>query len=101
VGAIDIEIGLDHIRYVRRPDLSDKAPTVEVITKDITLTLKFPSWSKTGQSRADAQGFGELVASFMHLPDSEVPKVGGSELNPAIDQSTNASIGAGVSSQIS
>jgi hypothetical protein len=85
VGAIDTEIDIDDIRYVRRPDLRDKAPTVEVITKDITLMVKFPAWSKTGQSPADAQGLVELVASFMHLPNSEVPKVGGSELGPAID----------------
>ncbi|EAR24763.1 hypothetical protein A20C1_05766 [marine actinobacterium PHSC20C1] len=100
VGAIDTEIGVEDIRYVRRPDLGDKAPTVEVITKDITLTSKFPSWSRTGKSRADAQRLGELVASFMHLPDSEVSKVGRSELNPAIDQSANTSIGAGASNQV-
>ncbi|TFD48559.1 hypothetical protein E3T46_15100 [Cryobacterium sp. Hh11] len=63
----------------------------------IPLTSKFPSWSKTGQSRTDAQRLGELVASFMRLPDSEVPKVERRELDAAVDQATNASIGAGAS----
>ncbi|WP_105034774.1 hypothetical protein [Cryobacterium aureum] len=97
VGAIDTELAVDDIRYVRRSDQSDKATTVEVITKDITLTLKFPSWSKTGQSRTDAQRLGALVASYMRLPDSEVPKVERRELDAAVDQAANASIGAGSS----
>ncbi|TFD66084.1 hypothetical protein [Cryobacterium sp. Hh38] len=97
VGAIDTELAVDDIRYVRRSDQTDKATTVEVITKDITLTLKFPSWSKTGQSRTDAQRLGELVASYMRLPDSEVPKVERRELDAAVDQAANASIGAGAS----
>lgn len=75
VGAIDIELDVDDIRYVRRPARGDKAPVVDVITKDADLTLQFPAWSKAGDLRSQADRMGELVASFMHLPESEVPTV--------------------------
>jgi hypothetical protein len=73
VGAIDIELDVEDIRCVRRPDREGKAPTVDVITKDTDLTLRFASWSKGGNARDSADRMGELVASFMHLPASEVP----------------------------
>jgi hypothetical protein len=73
VGAIDIELDVDDIRYVRRPDRPDKAPVVDVVTKDADLTLRFPAWSKSGEAREEADRMAELVASFMHLPASEVP----------------------------
>ncbi|MFI6678706.1 hypothetical protein [Kribbella sp. NPDC050470] len=66
---------------VRRPDRSDKAPAVDVITKDTSLTLKFHSWAKSGAQRAEAERFGELLASFMELPASEVPTVRTPELD--------------------
>lgn len=80
VGAIDIEVNIDDIRYVRRPEREGKALIVEVITKNTDLKLQFPAWSKSGQSRADAQSLGELVASLMSLPASEVPIVHSPEL---------------------
>jgi hypothetical protein len=86
VGAIDIELDIHDIRYVRRPDRRDKAPVVDVITKDANLTLQFPAWSKTGESRADAERLGELVASFMNLPESEVPTVQIREIAAVVDQ---------------
>jgi len=73
VGAIDIELDVDDIRYVRRPDRGDKPPVVDVITKDTDLTLEFPTWSKSGEARESADKMAELVASFMNLPESEVP----------------------------
>lgn len=79
VGVIDIEFDVDDIRYVRWPDRRDKAPVVDVITRDSNLTLQFPGWAKSGESRANAERMSELIASFMHLPASEVPKVPGLE----------------------
>jgi len=73
VGAIDIELDVEDIRYVRRRDRGDKAPTVDIITKGFDLTLRFASWSKSGDPRVSADRMAELVASFMHLPASEVP----------------------------
>ena len=75
LGTIDIELALDDIRYVRRPDPGDKAPVLDIITKDANLTLKFESWAKSGDHRTAADRFGELVASFMQLPAAEVPTV--------------------------
>lgn len=75
LGAIDIELALDEIRYVRRPDRSDKAPVLDIITTETNLTLKFHSWAKSGAHRTAAERFGELLASFMQLPASEVPRV--------------------------
>ncbi len=80
VGAIDIEVDVEDIRYVRRPDRGDKAPVVDVIAKAANLTLQFPAWSKSGASRAEADRLGELLASYMHLPSSEVPTVAIPEL---------------------
>ena len=73
LGAIDIEFPLGDLRYVRRPNRSDKAPVLEVVTRDMNLTLKFHSWSRSGVQRTAAERFGELLASFMQLPASEVP----------------------------
>ncbi|GAA2617329.1 hypothetical protein GCM10010399_55400 [Dactylosporangium fulvum] len=75
LGTIDIELDLDDIRYVRRPDRSDKAPVLDIITTETNLTLKFHSWAKSGVHRTAAERFGELLASFMQLPASEVPTV--------------------------
>lgn len=86
VGAIDIELNIDDIRYVRTPDRAGKAPVVDVITQDTDLTLHFPAWAKNAPSRADAQRFGELLASYMHLPASEVPTVNSPELRATDDQ---------------
>ncbi|GAA1243351.1 hypothetical protein [Oryzihumus leptocrescens] len=84
LGAIEIAIDLEDIRYVRRPNNhGDKAPTLDVITKESNLTLKFESWSKTGARRASTERFGELLASYMQLPASEVPTL-------QIDQSPHA-----------
>ena len=80
VGAIDIELDVADIRYVRRPKRRDKAPTVDVVTKDTDLTLQFPGWSKSGEPRDDADRMAELLASFMRLPASEVPTVSVVEL---------------------
>jgi hypothetical protein len=86
LGVIDIQLNIDDIRYVRRPDRSDKAPAVDVITKDTSLALKFHSWAKSGAHRAEAERFGELLASFMQLPASEVPTVRIPELDAAGEQ---------------
>ncbi len=75
IGAIDIELNVDDIRYVRRPNRGDRAPVLDVITKDASLTIQFPGWSKTTEHRTEAEQMGELVASFMHLPPSEIPSV--------------------------
>ncbi|MFE1646192.1 hypothetical protein ACFM35_11480 [Microbacterium sp. P01] len=88
VGAIDIELDVDDIRYVRRPDRGDKAPTVDVITKDSDLTLKFSSWAKNGEAREAANQMAELVASFMRLPEAEVPTV--RALNPGDSRTETA-----------
>lgn len=85
-GVIDFQVSIDHIRYVRRPDRSDKALAVEIITKDTDVRLKFPSWAKSGAHVAEAERFGELLASFMHLPPSEVPTVQTPELEASGDQ---------------
>lgn len=74
-GAIDIEFNLDDIRYVRRPERSNKPPVLDIITTETNLTLKFESWAKAGAHRDSAERFGELLASFMQLPASEVPTV--------------------------
>lgn len=74
LGAIDIELSVEDIRYVRRPDRGDKAPIVEVITKDFDLTVQFPGWTRQGDPRENADRFAELVASFMNLPAAEVPE---------------------------
>ncbi|WP_337001067.1 MULTISPECIES: hypothetical protein [unclassified Microbacterium] len=73
VGAIDIELDVDDIRYVRMPDRIDKPLVVDVVTRTADLTLQFPGWSKSGEARTEAERMGELVASFMHLPGAEVP----------------------------
>jgi hypothetical protein len=80
VGAIDISIGTRDIRYVRRHSPANKAPSLDVITRNSSLTLQFPAWAKTGSARQDAGRLGELLASFMNLPDSEVPTVEPPEL---------------------
>lgn len=90
IGAIDIELKVDDIRYVRRPDRGDRAPVMDVITKDANLTLQFPGWSKSIEHRAEAEQMGELVASFMHLPPSEVPSVRPPEIEANIDGSVAA-----------
>lgn len=73
-GAIDSAINVSDIRYVRRSDDPGRAPVVEIITKHADMTVRFAAWAKSGASRAAAQQFGELVASFMNLPEAEVPK---------------------------
>lgn len=73
VGAIDSELSLANIRYVRRPDSPERPPVVEIITKDADVTLRFPAWAKTGAARRSAVDFGELIASFMNLPVEEIP----------------------------
>lgn len=85
LGAIDIELDLDDLRYVRRHDRSDKAPVLDVITRESSLTLKFHSWARSGEHRAEAQRLGELLASFMQLPAAEVPTVSIPELNARED----------------
>jgi hypothetical protein len=75
VGAIDSELSLANIRYVRRSDAPERPPVVEIITKDADVTLRFPAWAKTGAARRSAAGFGELIASFMNLPAEEIPAV--------------------------
>jgi len=75
VGGVDISVPLEEVRYVRRPNWADKAPTLDVITTDSNLTLKFDAWAKSAHHRADTERFCELVASFMHLPPAEVPTV--------------------------
>lgn len=75
VGAIDSEVSLADIRYVRRSSAPERPPLVEVITKDADITLRFPAWAKAGASRQTAMEFGELIASFMNLPAKEVPEV--------------------------
>ena len=75
VGAIDSELSLANIRYVRRSDPPERPPVVEIITKDADVTLRFPAWAKTGAARRSAAGFGELIASFMNLPAEEIPAV--------------------------
>lgn len=88
VGAIDIALDLDDLRYVRRPHTPrDKSPTLDVITKETSLTLKFGSWAKDGEHRADTERFGELLASFMRLPPSEVPTVLIAQGAPALEAS--------------
>ena len=74
-GEIDIELQLDEIRYVRRPERKDRTPVLDIITKESDLTLKFYSWARDGVHRTEAERFGEIVASFMQLPASEVPQV--------------------------
>lgn len=69
VGAVDIALNVDDIRYVRRPYRGDKPPTVDVITKNSNLTMKFSSWAKNGEAREAAVRMAELVASFMRLPN--------------------------------
>jgi hypothetical protein len=75
VGAIDSEVSLADIRYVRRSSIPERPPVVEVITKDGDVTLRFPAWAKAGALRQTAVDFGELIASFMNLPAEEVPEV--------------------------
>ena len=75
VGAIDSELSLANIRYVRRSDAPERPPVVEIITKDADVTLRFPTWAKTGATRRSAADFGELIASFMNLPAEEIPAV--------------------------
>lgn len=90
VGSIDLELDLDDIRYVRRHVRDAKAPVVDVITKDIDVTVHFPSWSRVGQSRKDAERFTELMASFMNLPSSEIPIVLHPQLDPLSTNSRSA-----------
>lgn len=80
VGGIDISIDTGDIRYVRRHHPVNKAPVVDIITKDTSLTLRFPAWAKSDRARQDAGRLGELLASFMNLPASEVPLVHTPEL---------------------
>jgi hypothetical protein len=75
VGAVDSEVSLANIRYVRRSSAPERPPVVEVITRDGDVTLRFPAWAKAGTLRRTAVEFGELVASFMNLPAEEVPEV--------------------------
>jgi hypothetical protein len=74
-GAIDSAIDVADIRYVRRSDDPGRAPVVEIITKHADLTVRFAGWTKSGPARDAAQQFGELVASFMNLPESEFPRL--------------------------
>lgn len=82
-GVIDEECPLDDIRYVRsrngasgvRAALSGSGPIVDVITKDKNLTLSFDSWAEAGDKRETATMFANLLASFMQIPEDEVPKV--------------------------
>ena len=80
VGGIDISIGTGDIRYVRRHNPVNKPPVVDVITKNTSLTLHFPAWAKNDSARRDAGRLGELLASYMNLPESEVPTVRPPEL---------------------
>jgi hypothetical protein len=82
VGAIDIEVNVADIRYVRRPDTASKPPLLDIITKDSDLTLRFAPWSRAGAPREQAQRFSELVASFMNLPRAEVPEVDTAAIAP-------------------
>lgn len=75
VGAIDSEVSLADVRYVRRSSAPERPPVVEVITKHGEITLRFPAWAKAGALRRTAVEFGELIASFMSLPAEEVPEV--------------------------
>jgi hypothetical protein len=92
VGGIDISIPLEEVRYVRRPNWADKSPTLDVITTDSNLTLKFESWAKRDDHRADTERFSELVASFMQLPESEVPTVNIDQEHLAIDPPTGQQV---------
>lgn len=90
IGAIDIALDLQDLRYVRRPhNTRDKSPTLDVITKEASLTLKFGSWAKGAEHRADTERFGELLASFMRLPSSEIPTVPVMTNPPAIEASVS------------
>lgn len=81
VGAIDSELCLADIRYVRRSTNPERPLVVEITTKSADLVLRFPTWSKTGAARRSAQDFGDLIASFMNLPAEEVPLVRMLEIN--------------------
>jgi F0F1-type ATP synthase epsilon subunit len=90
VGAIDLSYGTSDIRYVRRHSPANKAPSVDVVTRNSSLTLQFPAWAKTDPGRRDAGRLGELLASFMNLPESEVPTIHPPELVSAAETSIDA-----------
>lgn len=75
LGAIDRSVALDDIRYVRLRDRDNNGPHVDVVTKEANLTLEFAGWAKEGTSRSQVGQFGELLASFMRLPATEIPSV--------------------------
>lgn len=79
-GAIDLPIRASDIRYVRRHNPKNSAPIVDVITKSANLTLRFPAWAKSDPARLEAGRMAELLASFMNLPNSEVPTIRSPEL---------------------
>ncbi len=90
VGGIDISIGTGDIRYVRRHNPVNKPPVVDVITKNTSLTLHFPAWAKNDGARRDAGRLGELLASYMNLPESEVPTVRPLELTSVAGEQIEA-----------
>lgn len=99
LGAIEIAVDLEDIRYVRRPNnYGDKAPTLDVITTVANLTLKFGSWAKGRGHRAATERFGELLASYMQLPASEVPTLQIDQV-PHAATSTSSSLRSTATSQ--
>lgn len=67
-GAINNDIPIDHIRYVRRKaaHLNDGPSLVDLVTRDADLHLRFPAAVPT---QVDA--LVSLLAQAMNLPDSE------------------------------
>lgn len=71
-GVIEQWIPLDDIRYVRRCSDKTLGTVVDIITKDENIQVSFDSWAQEGERLEGVRRLGDLLASTMHIPDSEL-----------------------------
>lgn len=74
VGSIEREIPVEDLRYVRLVPERDKGARIFIATRADSHEVQFGSWTKEPGPREEAERFTQLLASFMAIPDSEVPR---------------------------
>ncbi|WP_339621330.1 hypothetical protein [uncultured Salinibacterium sp.] len=70
-GAIDRQLPLSDIRYVRLRESEKQGPVLDIITADENIRLSFDSWANKGEGLDGARRIANLLAAAMDIPESE------------------------------